>query len=95
MRCDSLFQCTQRQARGQSSLQSPTRDLARKSMQDHGQANRPRFQSNVGDVGHPRLIDPSQLHAPSQVQNRLPACSSTLVVIKTAAVASPASYPHA
>ncbi len=58
-----LLQCRQRQAGGQRSLQRPAHHLPRVGVQDHGQINELGLQPDVGDVGHPQLIDPGQLDA--------------------------------
>jgi hypothetical protein len=44
----------------QGAAQSPADHSARKCIQHHGQVSELRAQSDVGDVGHPQLIDPGE-----------------------------------
>ena len=65
---DRLLQRRDRQARGQRSIQFPAHHLAREGIQDHRQVDELALQPDVGDVGHPKLVDAGQLHPAGQIQ---------------------------
>ena len=52
----------------QVSFQCPAHHFPREPTEDHRQIDKLRFQSDVGDVGHPQLIDASQFHTTGEVK---------------------------
>ena len=54
---DRLLQCRHRQPRRQRSIQLPAHHFARERIQNHRQVDELALQPDVGDVGHPELID--------------------------------------
>jgi hypothetical protein len=69
--CDRFLQRRDRQPRYQRSGQFPAHHFARVGIENHGEVDKLTMQSDVGDVGHPKLIDPGQLHSASQIQINL------------------------
>jgi hypothetical protein len=70
--CDSAFQCSHREATANHrSIHSPPDDLAREAVEDHCQVHELSLQTDIGDIGHPELIDTCQPHAAGQVQMHL------------------------
>jgi len=69
--CDRFLQRRDRQPRYQRSGQFPAHHFARVGIENHGEVDKLTTQSDVGDVGHPKLIDPGQLHSASQIQVNL------------------------
>ena len=56
----------------QADVQCPTNHAARKSIDHHRQVHKLALQANVGDIGHPQLVDASQRHLPGQVGVHFP-----------------------
>ncbi len=65
---DRFLQRRDRQPRCQRSLQLPAHHFARVGIENHRQVDKLALQPDVGDVGHPKLIDPGQLHPAGQIQ---------------------------
>ncbi len=66
MRVRGRFQ--RRQARGEAAVQRPADYFAREGIQHQGQVDELLEEPDVGNVGHPKLVDCGQLHALGQVQ---------------------------
>ena len=56
---DSLLQRLNGQTCREGAIQLPAHHLARKAVQNYGQIDELCQQPNVGDVGHPQLINPA------------------------------------
>jgi hypothetical protein len=69
--CDGLVQRGQRQARRQRLVQRPAYHFAGESIEEHGQIDELRAQTNVRDIGHRELIDPGQRQATGEIQVHL------------------------
>src|SRR5438034_10338131 len=67
-RLDGLLQSSLRQNTVQSPIQRPAHNASRINIEDHRQINKLLSQTNIGDIGHPKLVDSAQLHPPRQIR---------------------------
>ena len=68
-----------RQGRPQVDLQRPADDPTAEGVEDHGEEGKLLEQPQVGDVGHPELIEPGDLHAPREVRDDPPVMAESVV----------------
>ena len=71
--CDRHVERLDRQLGTQRRRQCPADHLAAERVEDHRQIDERFGEMDVGDVRHPQLIKPRELHPPCQVRHHTPA----------------------